>query len=136
MVCIYCGAKTQVTNSRNQKKLKQVWRRRKCVNCSNIFTTIERIDYSTTLLIANNKGEVEEFIRDKLLLSIFQSLGHRASPIADAAAITDTIMSYVLNSLKTAVIKRDTLITISFNVLKKFDNAAAVHYLAYYPLEK
>jgi len=135
MVCIYCGSKTQVTNSRNQKRLKQVWRRRKCTKCSNLFTTIEKINFSNTLVIANNKGKVEDFLKEKLLFSIYDSLGHRVNAIGDAAAITDTIMSNVLKTLKTPVIDRDSLINISYAVLKKFDKSAAVHYLAYYPIK-
>jgi transcriptional repressor NrdR len=136
MVCIYCSNKTQVVNSRNQTRLKQVWRRRKCSNCLNIFTTVERINLSNTLLISNKTGKVEDFLKEKLLLSIYDSLGHRDDPIRDAAAITDTIISNVLKSLKTPLIRREVLINISHDVLKKFDKAAAVHYLAYYPVNK
>ena len=135
MVCVYCGSKTQVTNSRNQKRLKQVWRRRKCTKCSNLFTTIERIDFSSTLLIVDEADNIEVFVKVRLFLSIYESLGHRVDAIGDAAAITDTVMSNVLKTLKTPLIKRESIVSIAYEVLKKFDKPAAVHYLAYYPVK-
>ncbi len=134
MVCIYCGSKTNVVNSRGQTRLKQVWRRRKCPNCKNIITTIERINFSSSLLVSTKTGKVEEFLKEKLLLSIYDSLGHRKDAINDAVAITDTIMSNILKSLKTPLIDRSTLINTSVKVLTKFDKPAAVHYKAYYPV--
>jgi len=136
MVCIYCGAKTKVVNSRGQKRLKQVWRRRKCFNCNNIFTTIEHINFSGSLIIENSSGKIEHFVKEKLLLSIYDSLGHRKDALGDSLAITDTIMSKVLNSLKTPLINRYDLINISASVLSRFDKSAAVHYKAYYPVKK
>lgn len=134
MVCIYCDSKTQVVNSRSQQRLKQVWRRRKCVKCHNIFTTIEHINFSGSILIENKSGKTENFIKEKLLLSIYSSLGHRIDPLGDSIAITDTIVSNLLKTLKSPLISRDTLINTSVSVLNKFDKPAAVHYKAYYPL--
>jgi transcriptional regulator NrdR family protein len=136
MVCIYCGAKTQVINSRSQKRLKQVWRRRKCLACSNIFSTIERINFSNTLLITTRSGKVDDFSKEKLLLSIYDSLKHRRDALDDAIAITDTVMAKVLETLKTPLIDHNTLINISTEVLKRFDKPAAVHYSAYNPVKK
>lgn len=136
MVCIYCGGKTKVINSRHQARLKQVWRRRKCLSCSNLFSTIEHINFSNTLVITSKSGKIEDFVKEKLLFSIYDSLGHRNDAINDAIALTDTIMSNVLKTLKTPLIDREALINISSNVLRKFDKSAAVHYLAYYPIEK
>jgi len=135
MVCIFCDGKTQVVNSRLQKKQQQVWRRRKCPNCKNIFTTIERIDYSSSLLIDKIDGKTEHFVKEKLLLSIYSSLGHRKDPVGDSIAITDTIIAKVLKTIKTPLISRNVLIGISTDVLNRFDKTAAVHYKAYHPLK-
>lgn len=135
MDCIYCGSKTRVINSRKQMKAKQVWRRRKCSACLNIFTTIEKINFSNTLLITKKSGKLEDFVKEKLLFSIYNSLGHRQDAIGDSIAITETVMTSLLKTLKTPVINRNHLIKTTSEVLKRFDKPASVHYLAYYPVK-
>src|SRR5579872_3157022 len=51
MNCIYCGGRTEVTNSRRQKRNNQVWRRRQCLKCKTVVTTQETIDYSSALWV-------------------------------------------------------------------------------------
>jgi transcriptional regulator NrdR family protein len=136
MVCLYCRGKTQVVNSRHQKRLNQTWRRRKCSSCSNIFSTTEKINYSTTLLITNKTGTISDFSKDKLLLSVYRSLGHRDDAINDAVALTDTIMSSIIKPLATPLVDTASIVKTTYLVLSNFDKAAAVHYRAYYPLSK
>lgn len=135
MVCLYCGGETQVVNSRPQQKLKQVWRRRKCVVCGSIFTTSERIDLTKSLLIRKSNQKLEGFTREKLLLSIYTSLGHRKNAVSDSIAITETIVSRLLKSINQPIVDVETLIKLSHDVLRHFDTAASVHYNAYYPIK-
>jgi transcriptional regulator NrdR family protein len=116
-------------------RLKQIWRRRKCLNCHNIFSTIERINFSGSLIIENKSGKIEPFVKEKLLFSIYSSLGHRSDAVGDSIAITETIMSNLLKSLKSPLIKRNTIVETSVAVLNKFDKPASVHYKAYYPIK-
>lgn len=51
MVCIYCSGETQVINSRPQKRLNNIWRRRKCTACEGIFTTSESPDLTSSLVV-------------------------------------------------------------------------------------
>lgn len=135
MVCIYCGKATKVVNSRPQNKLKQVWRRRQCLNCKSLFTTTERIDLAKSLVLVKTDQKLEPFIKEKLLLSIFRSLGHRKSATSDAIAITDTVMAKLLKKLTSPLITPDTVIKQTSLVLSNFDQAANVHYLAYHPVK-
>lgn len=132
---MYCGGETQVVNSRPQQKLKQVWRRRKCIVCGSLFTTSERIDLTKTLLIRKSDQKLEGFTREKLLLSIYTSLGHRKNAVSDSIAITDTIVSRLLKSVNQPIVDVDNLIKLSYDVLRHFDKAASVHYNAYYPIK-
>ena len=136
MVCIYCGKKTQVVNSRNQKKLNQTWRRRKCPSCLNVFTSIERINLASSLVFKNKTNIIENFQKEKLFLSIYKSLGHRLNSIEDSVAITDTVVSNILMKLKSPLIQRDVLIKVTLKVINKFDKTGAVHYSAYHRLAK
>jgi transcriptional regulator NrdR family protein len=98
-------------------------------------STIETLNFSGSLLVAKQSGLVEDFLREKLFLSIYRSLGHRSEAITDAVAITDTIVSDLIKKLKSPIIKREEIINASQEVLKRFDKAAEVHYKAYYPVK-
>ncbi len=134
MVCIYCGKDTEVTNSRLQKKSNQIWRRRKCLTCGSVFTTEETVATGGTLLFRNAKGGIEPFQRDKLFLSVLDSLRHRKTAVSDATALTATIWSRLLPLVQEAGLERDQTVIIAHDVLKKFDKAAASAYQAYHPL--
>lgn len=132
MVCIYCGSPTQVTNSRPQKRLNQVWRRRACTQCGAIFTTNETADLATSLVVQAGGGSVQPFHRDQLFVSILRAVGHRQAPVNDAGALTATITAKLLHGTKTAAITRQNIITVVLQTLKHFDSAAAVQYAAYH----
>jgi transcriptional repressor NrdR len=134
MKCIYCGnAKTQITNSRPQKRTNQVWRRHHCPNCGGDFSTTEVIDFERTLAVTN-KAHIEPFLRDKLLFSIYEACGHRKDANTAATALTATIISKLLPQVADASLPRQTIIITAAEVLKRFDKAASVHYTAYHPL--
>jgi transcriptional repressor NrdR len=132
MVCIYCGGETRVVNSRHQKKANQVWRRRQCLVCKAIFTTLEAVDATQALRVQDNK-RFEPFSRDKLLLSIYDSLRHRKTATADATALTNTILSQLYPQIENALLERDGIVEISAAVLERFDKAAATSYRAFHP---
>lgn len=132
MVCIYCGNETGVINSRHQKKVNQVWRRRQCRNCAAIFTTLEGVDLSNALRIQKDTA-YEPFSREKLLLSVYDSLRHRPTAVEDASALTATILSKLDPYIQDAAIDRDALVTLSITVLERFDKPAATHYRAFHP---
>lgn len=132
MVCIYCGGSTKVTNSRQQKRLHQVWRRRACEKCGALFTTNEIVDFSTSLVVKTGARNISPFSRDRLFASILGSVGHREASVADAGGLTATIVSKLLGAAKSAVLTREDIISTSLQVLKHFDGAAAVQYAAYH----
>src|SRR5690348_1875861 len=95
MVCIYCGNKTDVINSRPQKRHNKVWRRRRCTKCEAVFTTTEAAALAESLRVARKAkpNTLQPFLRDKLFLSIYKSCQHRPDAIQDASALTDTVVS-------------------------------------------
>lgn len=134
MVCIYCGSETNVTNSRHQKRLNHVWRRRKCQVCKAIFSTTESADAVSALRI-NSVGNLQPFLRDNLLLSVYDSLRHRKSALMDATSLTATIVSNMYDLADNGVIERDAVVTVTGAVLERFDKVAAIHYKAFHPLD-
>ncbi len=132
MVCIYCGNKTQVTNSRPQKRLNRTWRRRECLSCGAVFSTSESADYESSIVVRADHARPQPFSRDKLFASILQAVGHRKTAVADAGALTDTIIAQLLRSTAQAAISPSAIILATFTVLERFDGVAAVQYQAYH----
>lgn len=131
MVCIYCGSKTAVSNSRAQTKQHAVWRRRSCQSCSAIFTTIEQPDFATSIMVEQPNGELEPLQRDNIFYYIAVSCGHRSSPVADAHEITGTILKHIIN-LNSAIIPIKTIDALCLQTLERFDAIAATYYKAYF----
>ncbi len=134
MVCIYCGGKTSVINSRSQRRSKQTWRRRKCVACGAIFSTLETVDFGRSLSVIHKAGHLEPFSRDKLFLSIHSACGHRKDAESATQALTGTIVGQLIAKIKDGQLQRNDIVTTSLAVLKRFDKAASVQYGAYHLL--
>jgi transcriptional regulator NrdR family protein len=132
MVCVYCNSPTKVVNSRHQKRSNSTWRRRKCLVCSAIVSSVESIDLQTCIQFSQNK-HTTPFIREKLFISVYESCRHRPTALIDAIGLTTTIIAKSLehpNSLGT--ITRTDLISTTYATLKKFDSVAATYYAAYH----
>lgn len=135
MVCIYCGSKTSVSNSRMQKRRNTVWRRRTCDECSATVTTIESIDLENAVIITSGRHH-EPFSRDKLFISIYESCKHRNDAQISATALTDTIITMLHPLIRDASIARLDIKKITIKVLHRFDKPAAVYYEAFHPMSK
>ena len=134
MVCVYCNNETAVINSRLQKQINNVWRRRQCLNCHAIFTTLEHTMYENTLAVQDSLANIVPFQRDVLFLSIYDSCKHRPNAISDAKALTDTVLSKLLAHKKNdkGLLSRSELAETTRSILKQFDNTAYVHYSAFH----
>ena len=132
MFCIYCTAGTKVVNSRLQKRRNQVWRRRKCLSCEAIFTSEEKIEYKAAWVIYHpSDGRFESFQRDKLFLSLYDCLKHRAGPREDAAALTETVISKLpAHVMESVTVHRDALVRVANVALNRFDRVASAQYEA------
>jgi transcriptional repressor NrdR len=133
MLCIYCQNDTRVVNSRPQKRLNRVWRRRTCVTCGTTFTSTEAVDLGGSITVRDMK-QLEPFQRDKLLMSVYDSLKHRKTALSDATGLTDTVISKLYPLMKDAVVDKSSISQTTWGVLKRFDKAAATYYAAFHPL--
>lgn len=131
MVCIYCKLSTEVVNSRPQKRLNRVWRRRHCTHCGAVFSTIEDAERSTSLVVRSN-GRFQPFVRDTLFVSIYESCKHRKTAVTDAGALTDTILSRLPEILTAGAVEKVHLAALTLEVLQKFDALASSHYAAFH----
>lgn len=131
MVCIYCASPTQVRNSRSQKRLGRVWRRRCCTSCRAVFTTIETVDLESSW-VYHCSGTLEPFARDKLFVSLLQALGHRSDALDAASALTATVTALLRKTATHGRVERNDVVKTAHSCLERFDKAAAVHYAAYH----
>lgn len=76
---------------------------------------------------------LEPFQRDKLFMSIYDSLKHRKTALSDASGLTDTVISQLYPLMKDAVVERMAIIRAVTEVLTRFDGVAATHYDAFHP---
>lgn len=134
MVCLYCGKSTQVTNSRTQKRLGRVWRRRTCKTCNAVFTTIESPDLALSLHVSDaHMAQTQPFQRDKLFVSLLQALGHRSDALEVAGFLVDTTTARLLKTHPGARIEATAIRDAAYTTLRHFDKAAAATYVAYHP---
>jgi transcriptional regulator NrdR family protein len=133
MVCYTCNARTQVLNSRPQKRVNQVWRRRVCTLCDTVYTTTEGIDYAKSLLVSSSPEKLmAPFLRDRLFMSLYKSLGHRSTAMTDADGLCATIMAKVAPLHTNGVISTNRIIETALVALSRFDKLAAQHYQAFH----
>lgn len=135
MVCIYCGSKTVTANSRTKARNNTTWRRRKCLECGAVVTTVEQIERALAITCKDNVGHLEPFSRDKLYISVHRSLKHRKDAIPAASGLTDTILAKLTARLQQASLDKQTITEVTGEVLRRFDKSAAVTYDAYHPLK-
>jgi transcriptional repressor NrdR len=132
MVCVHCGAKTHVFNSRLQRRNNHVWRRRQCVKCGAVFTTQEVAQYGGSWTVQDASGAFRPFSRDKLLLSLYKSCQHRSKALEDAAELTDTVIRRLSALAENGRLWSGTISQVVSVTLTRFDKAAGVHYQAFH----
>jgi transcriptional repressor NrdR len=132
MVCVHCGSNTRVTNSRHQKRLNQIWRRRLCKTCGAVFTTEETASYNRSWVVLSPSGALIPFSRDKLLLSLHRSLQHRPEALSDASALADTVIKKLLTIVNDGRLETQRIRTTVQVALNRFDQAASTHYAAFH----
>jgi transcriptional regulator NrdR family protein len=85
-------------------------------------------------MFEREKGHVEPFSRNKLLLSVYESCKHKKDALEDAEALTDTIVNRLVPTAKQSVITRGDVCTVAKHVLRRYDLAAATHFTAYHSI--
>jgi hypothetical protein len=72
------------------------------------------------------------FSEEKLLISIVDSLKHRINYLEDAVSLKDTILKQLLSELHTSIITHSDIVSETYSVLNRFDQAASTYYKAYF----
>lgn len=134
MFCINCfHPKTSVTNSRPHKKQPSVWRRRACEKCGTMITTIERPSLADSTPVQLASGSADSFNLGILLISISEAFSH--APRAGkqhALWLAQTVESTLATQVRS--ITPEDIEAVTHQVLKQFDELAAMQYAAKHQL--
>lgn len=133
MICVNCfHEKTNIVNSRPQKKSPVTWRRHHCLQCGTIFTTYERPSLEDQLVL-NANGSHSPFSIGKLTSSISRAFQHNKHA-ADfdsyplALSIQDTLL---INHRNISV---DDIAAVTHHIIRNYDKLAAIQYAAQHNL--
>jgi len=130
MKCPYCRQDTtEVFNSRSTRFGTQIWRRRRCQNCHESFTTYEAPDLGF-LKVVKKTGKKQRYSRAKLYSGIYGAFLSIPQKETTVDAVTDTVESKLLDTKKREL-PTGEIARIVLSTLKHFNTAAFVRYLAY-----
>ncbi len=91
MKCPYCGhIQDKVVDSRSCQEGNSIRRRRECLKCEKRFTTYERIE-NLSLMVVKKDGRRESFDRQKLLVGIMKACEKRKIGVDQVESLVDDI---------------------------------------------
>jgi transcriptional repressor NrdR len=128
--CPYCRAETtDVFNSRPTRFGSQIWRRRRCLECHESFTTYEAVDLGF-LKVMKKGGKKQRYSRAKLFSGIYGAFLSIPSKETTVDAVTDTVETKLLDTRQTELTSQE-IAEVVLSTLKHYNTAAFVRYLAY-----
>ena len=131
MKCPFCGKlNTRVVDSRPGKIEFEVRRRRECQECSQRFTTYERVD-QLPLVIVKKDGRREDFNREKVVTGIKKACEKRAISInlieETVEAIERDLREASEGEIPSTIVGEKII-----DALKKIDDVAYVRFASVY----
>jgi len=129
MLCPYCGFKdSKVVDSRTIDDA--IRRRRQCLGCSRRFTTYERVQ-TASLLVIKKDGRREEYNRDKLVTGMRKACEKRPLPAGTVEKIADEIEA-TLYQMGKVEIPSSTIGELVMEKLKSVDYIAYIRFASVY----
>jgi transcriptional repressor NrdR len=139
MKCPYCetlgkSSGTEVINSRKGKGDDEVWRRRKCLKCKEIFTTTEHFSFDSLFVVKRNLTR-KRFVYEKLFASILNAVSAgKGRDSGDDAMKAKRLTKEVTDKLftfKSKYVSTKDIMRFAHEVLEKEDTFYALRYAMY-----
>ncbi|MCX7966448.1 MAG: transcriptional regulator NrdR [Syntrophorhabdaceae bacterium] len=131
MKCPFCGyTESKVLDSRTNKEMDTIRRRRECLKCGKRFTTAERLEEGM-LLVIKKDGRREVFDRTKILNGLKKACEKRPISITTLEKIVSRI-EYNLFERSEREIKCSEIGEMVMDELKKLDEVAYVRFASVY----
>ncbi len=127
MKCPYCGEiDTRVLDSRSTQDSSAIRRRRQCINCTNRFTTMEKIEEEPIVVIKRD-GRRELFDSAKLLKGLLLAGQKRNIPLSRWEDLVESLEQELRSSYAKEV-AADQIGDIILNRLRSIDEVAYVRF--------
>lgn len=131
MKCPYCSStETKVVDKRATEDDKATRRRRECLKCRKRFTTYERIE-GATLVIVKKNGNREEFDKQKLERGVVRACEKRPIPHDKITKLVDDIEAELRNRDETEI-QSKIIGNLVIKKLKKLDKVAYIRFASVY----
>ena len=103
MRCSFCGyPDSKVLDSRPVEEGRSIRRRRECLSCGKRFTTYER-EEETSLLVVKRDGNREIFDKSKILAGLVRACDKRPVPVAVLEQLVLDVEKELKNSMEREV---------------------------------
>lgn len=131
MRCPFCGEpESKVIDSRPVEDGSVIRRRRECLNCGRRFTTYERIE-SPTILVIKKDGRREIFDREKIIRGLLKACEKRPVPREKIEEIADEIEAELRGEGRKEVTSKEIGEKV-IEALKELDKVAYVRFASVY----
>lgn len=131
MKCPYCGYfDLKVLETRTVEETNSIRRRRECLQCQQRFTTYEKVETISLIVIKRDKTR-EVFDRDKLLSGIMRACQKRPVSAEQQEKIVDEIEQHFLNSLEREI-PTTQIGEMVMKKLKEIDEVSYVRFASVY----
>lgn len=131
MKCPYCGyMQSKVIDSRPTDEGNSIRRRRECEGCKKRFTTYEKIE-DVTIMVIKKDGTRELFDRDKIIKGILRACEKRPVALADVERAVADIESSISSSGASEVVST-RVGELVMEKLKELDEIAYVRFASVY----
>lgn len=131
MRCPYCGQdNTRVIDSRPAEDNNIIRRRRQCDSCSKRFTTYEKVEAISLVVIKKDQNR-EPYDRTKIEAGIFRSCHKRPISVDQINAVVDEIETTIFN-MEEKEIPSSKIGEIVMDKLKNLDAVAYVRFASVY----
>ncbi len=131
MKCVYCNCtESKVTDSRPTEDGSAIRRRRECVQCGKRFTTYEKVEQPTVLVVKSNDRR-EAFDPEKIRTGLIRACEKRPVSANEIGNIVSSVEKWVYNSLNQEVTSKEIGEKV-MDLLKKLDQVAYVRFASVY----
>jgi len=131
MRCLACGyPESKVVDSRPSEDGYSIRRRRECLQCGERFTTYERQNEATLIVIKKDKSS-EPFDRKKLMRGLLNASANREVPAAKMEALIDEVESEIRTTMKNEVSSK-VLGEMVLEKLRGIDDVAYIRFASVY----
>jgi transcriptional repressor NrdR len=134
MRCPFCTAEKEnlkVIDSRTCDNGKSIRRRRECLDCGKRFTTYERVEQTTRLMVIKKNGERKPFDKDKILSGLERACYKRPVSEVELVRVADEVEDEIKAGYDREV-PTDAIGQLVIDKLRRLDQVAYVRFASVY----